>query len=1619
MKRLAFICFFLLSFSLFGQYSNSWIDYSQRYFRIPITSEGVYKVTYDDLVANGISVGDFDHRNLQVIHNGKVIPLFVSAQSDGIFRNTDYFEFYAEGGNNGWLDSRVYYSGVPFNEEYSLYNDTASYFLTFANTLESPRYDTVRNVDYSKYSALSYCYRTIRNNYKSTFNETNSSSYILPAEGWCDNYFDMGSSIQKILSTPNYASIGESSMIKFGIGGFSETQHDIVVTVSSDKAKRYQKTYSDYNAIHDKIVTDEPLASTTTVTFQSVGGDKTADKNAVSYVEIVYPCKLNFNNQNFFKFTVPAVESEEYILLEITNFNAGGTTPILYCPDLQCRILTTNEGGVCKVLLPNKKRSVECVLVSQKVFKKVPEIMPIYSKISVLSKFLDFSQEENQGDYIIITEKSLWNQANLYKQYRQKTGQNVVLVDVEELYNQFAYGVRKHPYAISAFIEFAVENWGIAPSHVFLIGKGFHVSKFRNNDELYSRTLIPPMGNPASDLLFTMDVKGKSIRPNIAIGRIAAESLSDVEIYKNKVIDFEAQEPNPWMKNVIHFGGGTTALEQSTFRRYLTQYASTLRSDYFGADVHSFYKESSDVYETTEPAAIRKYMNEGTSLVTFFGHASGSGFDQNIDHPSLFNNKGRYPLIVANSCYSGDIFSDNDYNVSKIWTFIADKGSIGFLANVGSGSPNYLNIFSSAFMRNIAYSNYGNSIGSSIAKTMQDLSNKNIVYECLYDGIIGFTLQGDPLVKIHSFEKPDFEIDETSVYFDQQIISTEQENFQMYVALRNNGRAYSSDYTLRATFTPSKGNPYVFETTRFGSYCHDTLSFTLDMANFVSGEYTVTVEVDYLDSIAELSEENNTATVSLFISSREVLPIYPSKYAIIPTDTISLQMSSVDPLNPPSDIKIEIDTVNTFDSPLLSSTIIQTEGNALVSWKPKLTFIDNTTYFWRVTSTDSVKWNESSFTYESGKTGWGQIHRSQFTENSLTTMTYNDTLKKYSFVSIPHEISVRTRGNCSTEKEYYECLYVIDATQQRCSGTSLSPTLIVSVLDSTSLTPWYSNRGIYGHRNTGEQAKVFEFSADNASVNKSLASFLIDTVPDGNYILCYSFVKPNCQSWDDSLKNALDSLGVSKFRDVPNDYPYIFFLQKGRKEKCFEIVGDSAKALIRMDTVINANLSSGYIRTENIGPAKTFKQIVWNTTKKDLDKATLSVYQKTKDGHSYILGNLSYDSWTYLDSTIDTKYYPFLSMLCYMQDDDRTPPDLNFWKVYYSPAAELAITPQYAFSLSTDTIQQGDEIGVIVSAKNVTETSMDSVLVLYEFRNEQNELVDLQYKRIKSIAPYDYVVDTQYFSTLLYSGKITLKVEFNPVNPSTGMYDQAEANHFNNFCYGSFFVSLDGMAPVLDVVVDGRHLINGDKVSQNPEIQITLSDENKYLSVVADTSLFSVYIVNIETNEIKRYYFADSSLVLLPVKDGANMSLLVLNPIFVDEGVYELHVQAQDVTGNYVASQEYIVEFEVSLEKAVSVLYNYPNPCRGYTTFRFVLSGQQSPENVVIKIADAKGLKVGEIPVKNAHIGTNEINVSLENINPGIYFYQLDFDEKSSWKVLNVKTAAMLNKNCGRLIIER
>jgi hypothetical protein len=110
-------------------------------------------------------------------------------------------------------------------------------------------------------------------------------------------------------------------------------------------------------------------------------------------------------------------------------------------------------------------------------------------------KFKNWSLSASQGDFIIISHKSLMDPVGgrsyvqEYADYRSSlTGGNrkVVTADVAELYDQFAYGYDIHPLSIKHFLKHAYDTWNTKPKDVFLIGRGI----FYYQAALYNYTVF-------------------------------------------------------------------------------------------------------------------------------------------------------------------------------------------------------------------------------------------------------------------------------------------------------------------------------------------------------------------------------------------------------------------------------------------------------------------------------------------------------------------------------------------------------------------------------------------------------------------------------------------------------------------------------------------------------------------------------------------------------------------------------------------------------------------------------------------------------------------------------------------------------------------------------------------------------------------------------------------------------------------------------------------------------------------------------------------------------------------------------------------------------------------------
>ena len=121
---------FIVNIGHSQQYGNEWINYDQNYYKIKTGSNGIHRLTYENLLAAGLPLTAIDPRNLQLFHRGEEVAIHVEGESDGVFNETDFIDFYGQK-NDGTQDTELYLRpSYQAHTYYNLFSDTTAYFLT-------------------------------------------------------------------------------------------------------------------------------------------------------------------------------------------------------------------------------------------------------------------------------------------------------------------------------------------------------------------------------------------------------------------------------------------------------------------------------------------------------------------------------------------------------------------------------------------------------------------------------------------------------------------------------------------------------------------------------------------------------------------------------------------------------------------------------------------------------------------------------------------------------------------------------------------------------------------------------------------------------------------------------------------------------------------------------------------------------------------------------------------------------------------------------------------------------------------------------------------------------------------------------------------------------------------------------------------------------------------------------------------------------------------------------------------------------------------------------------------------------------------------------------------------
>ncbi len=1676
-----------------AQLNNSWIDYSKTYYKFKMAADNISRIPQSTLASAGLGTINADH--FQLWKNGQQVRLFTSISAAPL-GTTDYIEFWGEM-NDGKPDAQLYKKPeFQLADKYSLETDTATYFLTVNTLGGNLRYSATANPAAGAATPDAYFMRKIDLYYKNQLNlgkGENAGTYVYSSsydngEGFTSATFQAAPPTSTAPAAPVTSTQNISGLNVYTAGPANSLSVRGKVYFNTDRGVRRlnvkvfdnilaNNVNGDLNITTSNCIesifdfTNKPLSLLTNTSNVNINLVVTSlsqapapgatilppnENTVISTIGITYPATFNFNNQKSFYFELAASTAGNYLLID--NFNYGAAAPVLYDINNGRRYVgdITSTPNKVKFVLPPSSEVLRKFILNNIESSNINFVNSITSKT-----FVNYNTAATRGDYIIISNPALYNDGNGvnnvegYRAYRSSTnggGYNAKIYDINELRDQFSFGIKSHPGAVRDFVRFIDQQYPVKPKYIFVIGRGLTYYDHRNNEAnpiVDKLDLVPTFGWPSSDVC--MAALPGNTEPIVPIGRIAAVSGTEVGNYLQKIIQYEdaqkLQSPKiidkAWMKNAAFVVGGSNDNESNQFLYYSnglnnpavnTAYANILYDTLFGGHSETFAKTNATIIQQANSERITQLMQEGLGILSYFGHSSAEVLEFNLSNPEVYNNTGKYPFFNISGCNAGNFYNfdpqrlTGKLTLSEKYVFAPQKGSIAFLASTHYGIPGDLDRYNQRLFQDIAYLKYGQSVGGHIKDIVNVLggNNPNLFHQQRMH-LEQINMHGDPALKVNNSPKPDYVIEKDLVKITPSIITVADPSFNVKIKMRNIGRAINDSMRVSVKrLLPNATVPVVVLDTMIKAILNeDSLQLTIPINPTIdNGLSKLYIKLDHTDRISEIYETNNELAgadaIDIFIFENTLAPVYPYNYSIVNTQNITFTGSTANPLLPTSNYLMQIDTTELFNS-AFRKTYNKTGIGGVVEFNPtNLSFTDSTVYYWRtavVPTTGDTLWNKFSFVYLPNSTaGFNQSHYYQFLKNKYTDLTLSID-RKLRFVPRLINYSVRTAiyptTNNSAEYSILAAGNVKQSGATRPINTNLNA-LRFYILDSVSSNIWYNQTigtvGQYGSMaplptlSTGD-SRFYQFDVSTTAKRQIVKQFLDVIIPNGNTvvmtnpILGFDSHFPSEWATDPgaNMYLSLKALGFETIDQITSNVPFVFVGKKGNSNAISQTIGTSFSQKLTVDFNFLGLSLKGEIESAPFGPAKKWKELRWKGTKLELannDKTSIKVIGLNINGNEDVLAEVNPAKDTTL-AWINATTYPNLKLRMSNEDSiTSTPHQLNYWILNADFIPEGAIAPNVLFTMK-DTVDVGEPINFSVAFKNVGPVKFDSLMKIglrIKTSNNYDSIINIPKGKILIVG--DTLKASYTIPTENYVGKNTLIVEFNPNN------DQPEQFHFNNVLYKDFFVKSDIFNPLLDVTFDGVHILNKDIVSSKPEILIKLKDENKFMAL-SDTGLLKVQIKYPGQNNPQRYYFNNDTMRFTPanLSGGNNTATINLRPYLMKDGDYELTVTGKDRSGNTAGALDYHTTFSVINKAMISELLNYPNPFTTSTAFVFTLTGSQVPQNLRIQVLTITGKVVREITKEELgpiHVGRNITEFKWDGTDMygqklanGVYIYRV------------------------------
>ncbi|MBI2269426.1 MAG: type IX secretion system sortase PorU [Bacteroidetes bacterium] len=720
-------------------YASNSVLATGKWFRIGLTRDGVYKLTYDFLKNAGLDVTTIDPRNIRIYGNGGgQLPfanaiyrkddlaenaIEVTGESDGKLDSADYILFYGQGPNR-WNYKPGFCPAFQHNK--NLYSDTTYYFITA---------DLGGGKRITPQSSLSSSTDNVTSFDDYAFTEDDATNLIKSGREWYGFNFDILTTFNVAYNFPNMDT-STPAVVKADLISRCSNNSTYLVTCGSASQTLTAPSvpvslyYGDYAAAGSTCLSVNSPSSPLNVTTTKQTADAVGWMN---YIEVNVRRILSMTgNQMQFRDSksVGAGKVAQFNLSSFDNLQIWEVTD----PTNVKLQSAANSGGVFQFTLASDSLR-EFIAFNGNSFY-TPTAIGVVPNQDLHSL--------PQSDLVIVSHPLFFNEAlALADHHRTNDNMSVVVVTPQQIYNEFSSGAQDVS-AIRDFMKMFYDRstgYTDLPKYLLLFGDGSYDNKFRllNNSNFIptyqSDNSHDPTGSYVSDDFYGLLDNNEGTWSetstdliDIGVGRLPAKSVKEARDMLNKIILYSSKAPatagqgaacnnlentsayGDW-RNMICFIGDDE--DNNTHESQADQMATVVNTNYKNYNIDKVYFDATAQQATPggnrypdATDAINKRVSKGALIMNYTGHGGeiGLSHERVVEISTIENweNLYRLPLFVTATCEFSRFDNPALTSAGEIVLLNPKGGGIGLLTTVRLvySSPNFtlnMNFYAHAF----------------------------------------------------------------------------------------------------------------------------------------------------------------------------------------------------------------------------------------------------------------------------------------------------------------------------------------------------------------------------------------------------------------------------------------------------------------------------------------------------------------------------------------------------------------------------------------------------------------------------------------------------------------------------------------------------------------------------------------------------------------------------------------------------------------------------------------------------------------------------------------------------------------------------------------------------------